>query len=386
MNINQKEFPIEYSNEVKNIIYALSLTNGEYITVYGSNSLTRQLYASDYDCYETIELTKNIGYFVEKFQFKIKNLMNMPLVYIMNFTCGKIPEWQILDDKISIEDGKVINYNQDESKAKLKNLFDKHIITASEFHYINNKLKPTIEADELFSLKQDCSFHIIKWTPKEIIRGYTKLINGDKYTLKQGFLSKSIIKLDVIAWVNGNRFTDFSVIYQFTSRGQPINGIQLFLDTTLKEDILSFVNDKKYFKTAKRIFALSLITKDNSVINKLTDLFNGDLGRIYNVYGDILTLINLIENEDDIPYDKIEFEIGMFRQRLANVNMPSYLKEKTRIFDVIDQLKRIDRHSRPKMLKELRTMKKYLENLLNTETEKILKKIDILPLKKKYLP
>jgi len=385
MNLN-KEYPEDYANDARKIINTLSLTNGEYITVYGSNSLRNQLYASDFDCYETIELTKNIGYYVDKFQFKIKQLMDMPLVYIMSIICGKIPEWEILDPKIKIENDKVENYNQEESRAKLKTLFDKHIITSSEFHYIHNKLKATISPEELFSLKQDCGFHIIKWTPQDVLKGYTKLINGQKFSLKQGFLSKSIIKLDLIAWINGNHFTDFSCIYQFTHKGQPINGIQLFLDTTLREDIFSFFNDGKYFKMSKRIFAYALLEDDNKTLEKLTALFNGDLGRIYTIYGDILTLESLIQNENDIPYDKIHFEIDQFRNRLANVVLPAYLKEKTRIFDVIKHLHNIENHNRPKMLKELRVMKKYLEKLLNEETQKYLKKIHLLPLPKKYLP
>ncbi len=385
MNLN-KEYPEDYSNEVRKIINTISLTNGEYITVYGSNSLRNQLYASDYDCYETIELTKNIGYFVDKFQFKIKKLMEMPSVYIMGIICGKIPEWEILDPNIKIVDDKVENYNQEKSKERLKAVFDKKIITASEFHYINNKLKPTIKPDDLFSLKQDCSFHIIRWTPQDVIKGYTKLINGQKFSLKQGFLSKSIIKLDLIAWVNGNHFTDFSVIYQFTHKGQPINGIQLFLDTTLREDILSFFNDGKYYKMAKRIFAYALLEDDKNTIKELTTLFNSDLGRIYVVYGDILTLQNLIQNENDIPYDKILFEIDQFRNRLANITIPAYLKERTRLNDVITHLHNIENHNRPKMLKELASMKKYLEKLLNDETKKYLIKIGLLPLPKKYLP
>jgi hypothetical protein len=385
MNLN-KEFPEDYSGEVRKIINTISLTNGEYITVYGSNSLRNQLYASDYDCYETIELTKNIGYFVDKFQFKIKQLMEKPLVYITSIICGKIPEWEVLNPNIKIVGDKVENYNQEESKQKLKTLFDNKVITQSEFHFINSKLKPSIDPNDLFSLKQECSFHIVKWSPQDVIKGYTKLINGQKFSLKQGFLSKSLIKLDLIAWVNGNHFTDFSVIYQFTHKGQPINGIQLFLDTTLREDILSYFNDGKYYKMSKRIFAYALLEDDTKTIEKLTTLFNSDLGRIYVVYGDILTLQNLIQNENDIPYDKILFEIDQFRNRLANITLPAYLKEKTRIYDVIKHLQNIENHNRPKMLKELSSMKKYLEKLLNEETKKYLMKNGLLPLPKKYLP
>jgi len=49
----------------------------------------------------------------------------------------------------------------------------------------------------------------------------------------------------------------------------------------------------------------------------ITRIEKKDLGRIYMVYGDIGTLEYLLENETQLPYERIEFEAGSFSQDQA---------------------------------------------------------------------
>jgi hypothetical protein len=389
MNTYIKKFPEDYSNEVSDIITKMSLTDGAEVNVVGSMGLRTQLYANDYDCFEKIEIQRNIDFYTHKFQKVIQRLIETPLCYIMDIKCGAIKEWQIIDDNVVIENGQVQNFNIEKSKKKLENLKNNNIISKNEFDYIIKKIKNNITIDELFELKDFCKFHIIRWNPKEVLKGSKKLIDGSTYTLKDGFLSKSMFKLDVISWVNGNHFSDFSIIYQFMVKGQAINGLPLDNESiikSVKDDIVYYLHKKNYFKMCKRLFILAKMTNDTLLIEFLTNLFNGDLGRIYVLYGDVSTLENLVENDANIPFDKIEFEIDQFRQRLSNITFPEYFKKRTRIFDIIEHLENIESHNRPKMIKELKNMKKYLEELLSEQTKKHLENKKILPLADRFLP
>lgn len=390
MDNTEKEFPKDYSNEVSDIIKKMSITDGADVNVVGSMGLRTQLYASDYDCFENIELQRNMDYYASKFQNVIKRLIDTPLCYVMDIKCGSIKEWQIIDDDVVIEGGEVKNFNVGNSKRKLEYLKDKNIISNYEYNYIIKKIKSDMTIEDLFDLKEYCKFHIVRWNSREVLKGSKKLIDGSTYTLKEGFLSKSLSKLDVISWVQGNHFSDFSIIYQFMSKGHPVNGLPLDNDSiiisSIKDDILLYLHKKNYFKMCKRLFILAKMTDDTLLIEFLTDMFNGDLGRIYILYGDVVTLENLIENDANIPFDKIEFEIDQFRQRLSNITFPAYFKKRTRIFDIIEHLENIESHNRPKMLKELKNMKKYLEELLSDQTKKHLESKKLFPLAEKFLP
>lgn len=389
MNTYIKKFPEDYSNEVSDIIKKMSLTDGADVNVVGSMGLRTQLYANDYDCFEKIEVQRNMDFYATKFQKVVERLMDTPLCYIMDIKCGAIKEWQIIDDDVVIEDGKIKNFDEDNSKRKLEYLKDKNIISNYEFNFIIRKIKNGITIDELFELKDFCKFHIVRWSPREVLKGSKKLIDGSTYTLTQGFLSKSLSKLDVISWVQGNHFSDFSIIYQFFSKGRPINGLPLDNESiikSVKDDVVYYLHKKNYFKMCKRLFILAKMTNDTLLIEFLTNMFNGDLGRIYILYGDVATLENLVENDANIPFDKIEFEIDQFRQRLSNITFPEYFKKRTRIFDIIENLENIESHNRPKMLKELKSMKKYLEDLLSEQTKKHLESKKLLPLSERFLP
>jgi hypothetical protein len=236
------------------------------------------------------------------------------------------------------------------------------------------------------TIKDEFKYHIIRWTPEEILFGSKMLDDGSTYDLKNGFHTPSITKLDVISWINGNRFTDFSTVYQFNYNHKPMNGVQLDIEKTLKDDIFYYYKEQNYFKMSKRIFALSRYNGDEETINKLSPMFNGDLGRIYQVYGDINTIIYLVENEDELPSDRLRFEEDQFKNRLSNITIPIYLNQRHHILSIINKLENIHNHNRSKMLKELRELKTILEHILKVESEKHLKSIHFFPISNKFLP
>jgi hypothetical protein len=146
-----------------------------------------------------------------------------------------------------------------------------------------------------------------------------------------------ITKLDVISWVQNNRFTDFSVIYQFKFNNESLNASISNIERAISDNILMLQHEGNYFKMAKRMFALARIQNKRRIIEGLSPMFNGDLGRMYHVYGDIGTLESLFEMKEDVPYSALKLEIDQFKGRLSNVGVYGFLKNEEKILKDIEK-------------------------------------------------
>ena len=139
---------------------------------------------------------------------------------------------------------------------------------------------------------------------------------------------------------------------------------------------------------AKRMFALSRVIGAYPLLSVLSQLFNGDLGRIYVVYGDIGTLEFLLENEGTIPKEKVQFEIDQFRNRLANVTLPKYLANEDTITEVIQKssnpLLYVQNHAQ--LLRLLRQLKSQLYAFLTSYSADFLAQHRLLPPPSQLLP
>lgn len=387
-----KIYPLDYASDITNILNAMSFTDGDEIKIYGSMSYRSQLYAGDFDGYEIVNETSGsvenyIKYLVKKFKEIIKRLENIPSTYIGDIKCGSIENLNILG-KAYIHNNKIIDYNQNSAIEKLENVLTFKMINTKEFKQILAKLKPNLSVNEFLDLKEICKFNTIRWTPSEVLKGYRMLPNGLEYTLEDGFTSNGMTKLDVVSWIQNNRFTDFSIVYEFRYKNKVVNnfiGDNLY---NLKENMLLQKYNKNYFKMSKRLFSLiaSNYGSETKILEKLSLLLTSDLGRIYNVYSDIKTLEYLIENHTRLPRKKIEFEIDQFKTRLSNILNKQYLKDRPEILKIIVYLLNMHSINRKTFLPKLLQIKGYLETILNSETEKYLIKNKLIPIPKKFLP
>lgn len=386
--LETKEFPEDYSDEAIGILKKMSFSNLKYMFLKGSMALRSQLYPSDFDGWEIIEnegKTKEdfINEIVGKFKKTIRELENTNLTYIMDIKCGEIEDWKILDDNIFIKNGIVQNYNDMKCKKNLEHLYKLNLIDEDEYNLIYKKLLTVITPKQLLELKDLCKFHIVRWKPEDILKGYTTLLDGSKYYLKEGLSSISKIKIDVVSWINGNKFIEISVNYQLNYDGKPINKVE-DPNISYKESILTFYIQKNYFKMLRRIFSFSSFNKDYNLVETLIDFFNSDVGIINQLNNDVKTLETIIEKEASLPKQRIKFELDHFKNRLANIILPKYLKERTDILKIIDILHNIHKFDRAELLQKLRKLGNYLQNLLDYYTKKFIKeeKIDV----KSYFP
>ena len=373
--VARKDYPEGYPADALEILKAMSFTDGKYVRVVGSMALRSQVYAGDYDADEIFETrgTRNlvVRELTRKFKSIIKNLQSIPNTYIGDIKSGSVEEWVIIHDP----------YNHEKSLKQLEKLYAEGIIHKLVYDDGKKRIKPNVSKLELLTLRRDFRPNIIRWTPREVRLGFKVLQDKRKFTLEEAFQTPTITKLDVVSWVQNNRFTDFSMIYQFKHHGKTLNPGMGDIEISIRENIFMLYHEKNYFKMAKRMFALAKYKRHTELMEKLSPLFNGDVGRIYMVYGDTGTLESLLELGNTIPYAKIDFEIDQFKGRLSNIGLDKYVKREHELFELIDKLValRNTEYSRERMKDLLGKMKDILSNLMGFYARSYLVRAKIMP-------
>jgi hypothetical protein len=371
----KKDYPDGYPSDASEVLRIMSFTNGKNVRIVGSMSLRSQVYAGDYDATEIVDVIGTrqlvVRDLVKKFKQIIRDLKNLPNTYIGDIKSGSVEEWVIIHD----------TYDYDKSIEQLEKLHDEGIITPDEYREGKRRIKPNVSKLELLGLRRDFRPNIIRWTPLEVLTGYKILKDRRRFTLIDAFQSPTITKLDVVSWVQNNRFTDFSMIYQFKSNGNVINRFTVDIEKSIRENIFMLHHEGNYFKMAKRIFALAKYKGYNDVLEKLSPLFNGDVGRIYMVYGDIGTLESLFDIAPIVPFSKVNLEIDQFKGRLSNVSLTKYIRRENDLFKMLDKITNIhsSRYSRKEILEIFRKTKTILSNLMSFYAKTYLTKVNLMP-------
>jgi hypothetical protein len=373
--ILKKAYPSGYPNDAVELLKSMSFTDGKNVNVVGSMSLRSQVYAGDYDAYEKVSFrgtkTLIVKKLVNKFKSIIKSIQKIQLTYVGDIKSGSVEEWRIIQKP----------YNKEKSLEKLEELYKIKIISKKEFEEGKKRFIKNPSELDLLLLEQDFRPNIIRWKVWEVLKGFKILKDGRKFTLEEAFQTPTITKLDVMSWVQNNRFTDFSMIYEFIINGETINPGIKDLEKSILENIYVLHSEKKYYKMAKRLFSLAKYKNNTDILEILSPLFNGDLGRLYIVYGDIGTIEDLFEYENNLPYSKLEFEFNQFKGRLSNISLPMYINKEKSMFDKIDTLVRMEKlpTNKSRILNLLGELKSDLLEILSKYTEKFLKEKKIFP-------
>jgi hypothetical protein len=369
----KKDYPGGYPEDALNIIRAMSFTNGKNVHIVGSMSLRSQIYAGDYDAYEIVKThgardlaVKDI---VRKFKSIVRTVSSLANTYIGDIKSGSIEEWVIITTP----------YNYSHSKFQLEKLHREKIISDELFRDGMRRIKEHPSKLELLALERDFRPNVIRWSPSEVYAGSKKLVDGRRFTLYEAFQTPIITKLDVVSWVQNNRFTDFSMIYQFQNNGKDLNPGMGEIEPSLRENIFMLHHEGNYFKMAKRMFALAKYKKYNSTLEKLSPLFNGDAGRLYIVYGDIGTLESLIESHGIVSPSKIDFEIDQFKGRLSNIGLDKYISREHEIFRLIDRIVEARKMNRQQMIDGLNKLKTILSTLMSDYAKQFLLERHLMP-------
>lgn len=385
---DKKDYPENYTNEIRNIIKMISFSRGAAVSIAGSMSLKTQLYAQDVDAYEKVS-SKLSSTVARQFQEIIKQLLNTTDIIISDIKLGSIDDWQVVSPNITIKDNKVIGYNMKKSLEKLDELKENNIISGQDYIKYKQLLKKNPSPEEYFSICDEIRPNIIRWKATDILNGYINLSNNTKLTLEAAIESPTIAKLDVITYLRHSCYTDVSIIYEFKINGKLVNPPNISVEQSLKEDILYYYLDHKYFKMAKRMYALARLKKYKLDMQTLTDIFNSDLGRLYSISADVATLTYLIDNHKNYSQDKLIYELDQFIGRISNINNLTHWKQKEKsINNILDYLihNHGNKHSKPEVLKELNEIETYCNDALTQSSKEVLTKAGLLPVPNQYLP
>ena len=219
------------------------------------------------------------------------------------------------------------------------------------------KLNPNMYITD-FKCGQVSDKEPIRWNYKNIMKGY-QLINKKRYNFIDCIMQKSIMKMDLIVFVNNiaveitdNYFITIKNKSNFDKHDEDKNN-------SIKRLVIDYnqlIDEKRYFKAIKRLFSIQTIEGKPS--KKLIDLFNSDLGRLYKCISDINTIILLLEQKfRNVPMNKIINNLQIIKYSL------------TKITDCnADKSIEIDNICK---LKSKLEMKRKLESLVNQLNEKL---------------
>jgi len=370
-----KEYPTNYSADAIAVLDAMSFTDGRAVKLLGSMSLRSQQYAGDFDAYEVVQLNeateeKALTKLAARFKQMIKNLRGMKDVYIGDCKAGSVEEWRVIPKEAGVVDGKLTNFNAMRSLKKVRQLQTDGVITDNEAKSAEEMLSGEMTPIKFLIAKSKLKFHIVRWSVPEILQGSKVLRDKRRFTLEDAFSSPTIAKLDTIALVQNNRYTDFSIIYEFRNKDKVLNPDKINIVQSVKENILYYEHENNPFKVLKRKFTLAKFENDIPTLEKLTPVLNSDLGRIYHIVGDIGTLQSLLEDHKNAPLKTIRYELDQFKNRMANVyTLPEFLRKEHDFLGDIEAMKKMTR--KDQLLQRLRTMDNELSRILADGTRKL---------------
>jgi len=382
MSATATKSPLNFPEDISTILDALSL-DGKPVRVIGTMSLRSQLYAADYDTNQTVSLNyktdeQAVRWAVRRFREMVKRLGTMRGLYIGDIKGGEVEAWKVIPDSATVRDGRVVGYDADKARDAVRRLHEEGAITEDEKLTALKMLVSTPSVAQFMEIRDVVRFHVVRWTPAEVARGYVVLRTGDRYTLEDAFKSPGLTKVDVVAFVGGSRYADFSCIYTLKNRGKVLNPAP---PDDIKMNVLALYTQGNFFKMAKRMFSMARRANDHKRIADFTVMMNSDLGRIYTVVADIELLLTLLEERKG-DTDRIRYEADQMRARLGNVSMGAASQP-----ELLRLLKRAGiTTQRGRLVKDLTEVRERLDGLLQKGAKEELGRLGLFPPPREYMP
>ena len=180
-----------------------------------------------------------------------------------------------------------------------------------------------------------------------------------------------------------------SIIYQFSNRKKVLNPTESRMDYNLKKDVLLYLNTGYYYKLCKRIFTLIKLKGNITECTKICSILNdSQLGILYTIYGNIGTILYILQETRELPIKRIEYEVDQFKNKLSNIyKVPQYLDNEPEVFALIDRIASAKTNNkREELITELTKLSDILYTAMNAYTLKLMKNHDMYPIARKFLP
>jgi hypothetical protein len=247
-------------------------------------------------------------------------------------------------------------------------LREQNIISPAESNEAHALLDKATDPLSFLEARKTIRFHILRWKPADILEG--AMVYRDKViTIEDALTSGGMVKIDAIA-NHSERFVELSVIYDIFVNGKRLTASPSPLVPSLIEDI-AYYSESNPFKALKRTFSLARHFKNLSVIETLVPVLNSDLGRLYQLIGDMSTLVDLLERPN-APVSRIREAIDDFRSRLGFIyDLPDVLRDETETLGEIVAILKLPTPSR--IRDRLASLRDDLQRKLDLNTKKEVK-------------
>ena len=172
----------------------------------------------------------------------------------------------------------------------------------------------------------------IKWTMDEVINN-----KKSEYKFTEILNKESVIKIEIISYFNGI-FTPFSNVFEFKINNVGVNQKLTTIDTvkSLVKEVKKYHEKKNYMKVLKRLFIISLQTKNKALSVKLIDLFNSDIGKIYKVKSSVESIKDVLEQyKDKQTVERIKNNVEMLKEFCSSQSAYTFNEEFYNKFDTI---------------------------------------------------
>ena len=224
-----------------------------------------------------------------------------------------------------------------------------------------------------FKCGEDSNGEPLRWDKNDIKKGYKTTEDGRKILFQECVLMKSIMKMDMVALIDG-RYNEFSDNY-YIKIGDKANFFPHDVErghllNNLAHDFSSYFYSKRnYYKSLKRAFSFWLMESEDANKEKLIKLmkyFNSGVGLMYKLKGELETIQLVIENKFRRPkVDDLKRNIQIvlnqlqgFPLRVAISSLEKALKAKTS----------------KTMINDIQKAKEILFNAVNSSTVVFIKK------------
>ena len=242
-------------------------------------------------------------------------------------------------------------------------------ILHDEFVKMVDKIK---ENDDVYFIEllagSDKEKKALKWTPIDIKKGHV-LKDGVKYDFVELFQEESIIKIEIIAYVPSIGFVPMSNAFEFQSTdGTGINHEKLTIDTvdSLKRDVKKFHERNNLMKVLKRLFVIAQVEKNLKLAEKLANIFNSDIGRLYKVKSNLECTKEVVSSyHDKLTMSRAYDEIQKLKEYIGGQTVYKFKQQFYKQFD------RVSKTKNPKVMANL--LDKLCEEILKV-VNKLLKK------------
>lgn len=398
--IAQKPIEVFSKNQLENM-NILSVNKDSPPEPFGSAVYRIQKYPGDLDLIQDISgksVTELTFKFVKIIQNIVRKILRSKNHYFSEFKAG----YDLRYDPPEKAKGTILHGVYKPGREAMyqysKDLYDRNLLSDKEFNVIKEILRvQNPGADEYEVMKYIFRERfILRWSAKEILRGYKILPGNLKRYLIDCLTQPSPVKIDMITMVDNMlvEVTNFYILAEDYGNGRydPINLKYDFYDPDQKKDIydedIKFEIEKWYysniyynpFKAAKRMWAYSRQFDMQNEVEKLTPLISGDVSYLYQIKSEIDVILRLYKLGKN-PKFIINRQVDLMKQKLSNIPFISQetLLDMAALIDYF--VKTNSQDTKEKILKVLKDM---IVKFVNTKTIQELDRLHLNPPPKKF--